>query len=404
MHSNFMVGFADEFYKLSESKESEGLASRAQKALKKAGRRAADYKSGHDAGRKAGAKGREYKLTAGDTASQIGHGAKDLAVGSAKAVGGLGYMAGKGVYHGAKGAGTGLRAASEAVGSGVKKVTDSEVGRTGLGALALGLLARKMLKKAAPNEVRAPGQSSVDMPKAKPNPYLGKVTGKLNVPSGAPTATNQTTSTPPTVAKAPKAPKAVERRTTKWQRHLRAAKKSGTYADAKAGKAAFLAKTENKGAQRYSKPVTARAMAKAKRGAAIKKDPGLMAYGPAAIGGAIPKLKNKAKADAAYARIKAGMLAESNAPAVKPSANKPAASGKPLVASYKGLPQNSPLRSKPTPARRPVATGGSESRRPVATGSESPQEAKPRRVAKSSNKFKGTGPVSPWGRLTKHFR
>jgi hypothetical protein len=55
-------------------------------------------------------------------------------------------------------------------------------------------------------------------------------------------------------AKKARGKKPAGEKTTKWQRHLRAAKKSGTYADAKAGKAAFLARDENKGAQRYSTP------------------------------------------------------------------------------------------------------------------------------------------------------
>ena len=163
MNSHFLNGFADELIKVAASapkKESKDPISRAGRAVSDTGkriskalnspsfkRRISDYKLGQKAGHKSGRKSREYKLTAGDTARQLGSGLKDVGIGSAKVIGGTAEALGKGVYHGTKGIGKGLGAASEAVGRGAKKITESEAGRTGLGAAALALLARKMLKR-----------------------------------------------------------------------------------------------------------------------------------------------------------------------------------------------------------------------------------------------------------------
>lgn len=80
-------------------------------------------------------------------------------------------------------------------------------------------------------------------------------------------------------------------KTTKWQRHLRAAKKDGGsagLATAREGKSAFLAKDENKGAQRYSKPgapADKPGAVAAKRGKPARK-PGKPASAPAPVASA----------------------------------------------------------------------------------------------------------------------
>ena len=97
--------------------------------------------------------------------------------------------------------------------------------------------------------------------KSGPNPNLGKVTGKLNIPSGAPSATNQTTSTPPAVAaaKPQKAKRDFNKNPTPWQTALRTAKKAGGTA-----KADLLAKGKDAWKAQRGQAQTAAAVNKGK--------------------------------------------------------------------------------------------------------------------------------------------
>lgn len=77
--------------------------------------------------------------------SQAGHGAKDVAVGTGRVVGQGAVLAGKGL----KATGEAALKGAGAVGTGVSKALDSDVGKVGAGAVLMGLLGRKALRRVA---------------------------------------------------------------------------------------------------------------------------------------------------------------------------------------------------------------------------------------------------------------
>jgi hypothetical protein len=134
-------------------------------------------------------------------------------------------------------------------------------------------------------------------PKPKPgvdapmNPYPAKPkTTKTRFASMSPEAIAKDF-TAAKKARKGKGSKPAGEKTTKWQRHLRKAKTEGGsagLATARKGKSAFLAKDENKGAQRYSKPgapADRPGTVAAKRGKPARK-PGKPASAPAPVASA----------------------------------------------------------------------------------------------------------------------
>lgn len=185
-------------------------------------------------------------------------------------------------------------------------------------------------KTAAPQRMPAMDSAAQAQTVSRPiNPYLGKVTGKLNVPDGAPSATNQTTSTPPTIAKAKAVPKAT---------------------------------VKDIAPNAYQSALRQHAKGSAERKALVAKRKG---------GASVGSFKD-------YKPGAAQTASTTKAKPAKVTMGQPTANGKRV-----------PVATGGSGTRKPVATGGSETRKPVATGSERgvrPEPKPAKRMASFSSK------------------